>query len=305
MTRRLRAHVLVVAIVLSASGQVWAQGQGDDARRAFQQGVQLLEDARYAEAVSSLERSLAIREVPPVLYNLALAYRGTGAYLRAIATFERFLAVAAPNEPLRADASTIITALRAAIARLQLRVRGTASEVRLDDRVIAQGDVETTVELDPGRHVVEARREGFRPVVQAVTLAPGGSETLQLNAAEAPLPANLQIVVNVETATIELDGRVRGHGRFEGEVSPGPHPLVVSASGHNTDRRELDVAPGANERVMVTLAPRSSVLTRWWFWTGAAVLVTGLTVGGVLLFSGTEAPVQGTWGTAYGAVTSW
>jgi len=305
MTRRVRTHLLVLGLLLSVSGEVWAQGQGDHARRSFLQGVQLLEDARYAEAVSSLERSLAFREVPPVLYNLALAYRGTGAYLRAIATFERFLAVAPPNEPLRSDASTIITALRAAIARLQLRVRGDASEVRLDDRVIGQGDVETTVSLDPGRHVVEARREGHRPVVQAITLAPGASETVQLNAAEAPLPANLQIVVNLDTATIELDGRVRGRGRFEGEVAPGLHPLVVSASGHTTDRRELDVAPGANERVMVTLAPRSSVLTRWWFWTGAAVLVTGLVVGGVVLFSGTEAPVQGSWGTAYGAVTSW
>jgi hypothetical protein len=56
---------------------------------------------------------------------------------------------------------------------------------------------------------------------------------------------------------------------------------------------------------VVTLSSNPSVLSRWWFWTGAAVLVAGLVVGGVLLFSGTEAPVQGTWGTAYGAVLSW
>ena len=48
-----------------------------------------------------------------------------------------------------------------------------------------------------------------------------------------------------------------------------------------------------------------SELTRWWFWTGTAAVVAGLVVGGVLLFSGSAEPVQGTWGTAYGAVTSW
>ena len=292
-------------LILAMAGEAAAQGQVGDARRAFEEGVQLLEDARYAEAVSSLERSLAIREVPPVLYNLALAYRGTGAYLRAIATFERFLAVAPPREPLRGDANTIIAELRRALSRARIDVVGRATEVRVDDRVISQGDVTTEVDLDPGRHVVEARRQGYRPAVRALTLAPGAREEVRLDASESPLPATLSIQTNVPDAAIVLDGRERGRGRFEGEVAPGTHPLEVSASGHLPERRELDVAPGANERVVVTLAQRPSVLTRWWFWTGAAVLVTGLVVGGVVLFSGTAEPVQGTWGTAYGALTSW
>ena len=79
----------------------------------------------------------------------------------------------------------------------------------------------------------------------------------------------------------------------------------MSAPGHVGDHRELDLAPGRDEHVVVTLAPRPGVLTRWWFWTGAAVIVTGLVVGGIVLFSDTADPVPGTWGTAYGAVTSW
>jgi hypothetical protein len=304
MSRR-TAAVFAFALSLSVARIAGAQGAPEEARQAFQEGVRLLEDARYAEAVAALERSRTLREVAPVLYNLALAYRGTGAYLQAIATFERFLAVATPREPLRNDASAIIAALRAALARVQVRVVGEAGEVRLDDRVIGQGNLERTLAVDPGRHVLEARRPGYRAVVQPVTLSPGGAESVQLNAAESPLPASLRVEVNVDAARIVLDGRPRGRGRFEGEVAPGPHPLEVSASGYLTDRRVLDIAPGATERVAVTLAPRQSVLTRWWFWTGAAVLVTGLTVGGVLLFSGTEPPVPGTWGTAYGAVTAW
>lgn len=302
MSVRVGAFALAFALLVAAPDAL-AQQDREDARAAFLQGVRLLEDARYAEAVSSLERSLAMREVPPVLYNLALAYRGAGAYLRAVETFERFLVVAPPREPLRNDASTIIEELRRAIGRVRVTVRGDAAELRIDDRAVTPVEPVSTVRLDPGRHVFEARREGYRPAIRSILLAPGESEEVELDAAEAPLPATLEVQVNVDDATITLDGRERGRARIE--LSPGLHVLEVSASGHASDRRELDVAPGRNERVMVTLAARPSVLTRWWFWTGAAVVVAGLVVGGVLVFSGTEQPIQGTWGTAYGAVASW
>ena len=86
------------------------------ARQVIAAGLRLLEDARYAEAAAALERSLALRESPSVLYNLALAYRGTGSYLRAIATFERFLNAAPEREPLRRDAAAIAGELRGALA---------------------------------------------------------------------------------------------------------------------------------------------------------------------------------------------
>ncbi|MDO9021841.1 MAG: hypothetical protein Q8S73_30475 [Deltaproteobacteria bacterium] len=297
-----RRVALVIALCVAGAPSA-AQAQEGDARALFQRGVQLLEDARFAEAASSLERSLAVREVPPVLYNLALAYRGVGAYLRAIETFERFLAVAGPREPLRRDATTIIGDLRAAIGGVRLVVRGAPTEVRVDERVIGSADLDTTLRLDPGRHVFEARRAGHRPTLRALTLAPGASAEVTLDAAESPLPATLEVTVNVDAATVVVDGRPRGRERFE--LAPGVHVLEVSAPGHVGDHRELDLAPGRDEHVVVTLANRPSVLTRWWFWTGAAVVVTGLVVGGVVLLSGTEDPVPGTWGTAYGAVMSW
>ena len=303
MSARRVALGLAMALALCA-GSARAQDTAE-ARAAFQQGVRMLEDARYAEAVSALERSLAIREVPPVLYNLALAYRGTGAYLRAIASFERFLAVAAPREALRGDAATIVAELRRSLARVHLVVRGASTDVRVDDRPVSPGDLDDTLPMDPGRHVIEARRAGYRPAQRMVNLAPGATEEVALDAAEAPLPSTLQVEANVPEASIVLDGRERGRGTFEGELPAGTHALEVSAASHSTERRDLELAPGRRERVVITLAQRPSVLTRWWFWTGAAVVVAGLVVGGVLLFSGTADPVQGTWGTAYGAVTSW
>lgn len=276
-----------------------------DARASFEQGVRLLEDARYAEAAAALERSLALRESPSVLYNLALAYRGTGAYLRAIETFERFLHAAPEREPLRRDAATIAAELRGALARVRLSVRGLADEVRLDERVLTARELDVVLPVDPGRHVFEARRAGYESATRTLTLSPGATDDVLLDVTAHPLPARLQVQVSVDDAVISVDGVERGRGTFSGELPPGAHTLEVRASSHQTERRALELAPGRQERVVVTLSSNPSVLSRWWFWTGAAVIVAGLVVGGVLLFSGTEAPVQGTWGTAYGAVLSW
>ncbi|MFO0630467.1 MAG: hypothetical protein U0325_33240 [Polyangiales bacterium] len=142
------AGLVALTLLTSAAG---AQN-APDARASFEQGVRLLEDARYAEAAAALERSLALRESPSVLYNLALAYRGTGAYLRAIETFERFLHAAPEREPLRRDAATIAQELRGALARVRLTVRaGLADEVRLDDRVLTARELDVVLPVDPGR----------------------------------------------------------------------------------------------------------------------------------------------------------
>lgn len=303
MTRLPRALLVVLGLCL-AGPAVGAQTP-PEARASFEQGVRLLQDARYAEAAAALERSLTLRESPPVLYNLALAYRGTGAYLRSIATFERFLEISTERETLRHDAATIAEELRRALARVRLSLQGVADEVRLDDRVLSPRELDVILTLDPGRHVFEARRAGYASVSQEVTLRPGGMESVTLDVTARPMPATLEVQVSVDDASIVLDGTERGRGRFSGEVPPGAHTLEVRASSHQPERRALELAPGRRERVVITLAARPSVVTRWWFWTGAAVVVAGLVVGGVLLFSGTEPPVQGTWGTAYGAVVSW
>ena len=299
---RLRTLAVTVALCFAAP-PAFAQSPNGEARTLFQQGVRLIEDARFAEAAASLERSLAMREVPPVLFNLALAYRGVGSYQRAIATFERFLALASPQEPQRADATTILGELRAALVQVRLVVRGAASDVRVDDRSIATTDTDQTLHLDPGPHVFQAHRAGHRPATRELTLAPGAVTAVDLDAAQSPLPATLEIAVDVADATIVVDGVPHGRERFE--VAPGTHAIDVRAPGHVADHRTLDLAPGRDEHVMVTLAASPSIVTRWWFWTGAGVVVAGLVVGGVMLFSHGPDPVQGSWGTAYGAVTSW
>lgn len=302
----MRALALAAAIALIAPA-ARTQDATAEARTLFEAGIHQFEDNRYAEAVASFDRSLALRESPAVLYNLGLALRGTGSYRRAISVFERFLMLAQPQDAQRRDAQAIVNELHDALAVVELTVRGGASEVRIDGVRSPNTDGTMTLMLDPGAHAVEAQREGYRLQRRALSLTSGAHETVVLDASDDPLPAMLRVDCDDPDAEILLDGEPFGRGVQARPVTAGDHEITVRTRDHEAHRRRVHVEPGSAPRVSFALLARSSsgsVLTRWWFWTGAAAVAAGLVVGAVLLFSGTEDPVAGTWGTAFNAVLS-
>jgi hypothetical protein len=281
------ACVLLAASVASAQAP---EGDPVEARRLFELGVGLLEDQQFAEAAATLERSLAIRESPPVLYNLGLAYRGTGQYRRGLEVFARFLEVAGPRHAqLRGSVETISAELTASLVHVTLQVTGGAARVVVDDaeRAGADGTIELT--LDPGRHSFEASREGYEPARREMDLGRGERITVELDASQAPRPAHLVVDAGRPDAEIRLDGADVGRGRFEREVSAGRYEVRVSARGYVAQTRTVELGPGGRERLAFSLAkvpPRAqdpSLFSRWWFWTAAAVVASGAAVGVVVL----------------------
>ncbi len=283
------ASILASLIAAAAAAQV-PEGDPAEARRLFELGVGLIEDQQFAEAAATLERSLAIRESAPVLYNLGLAYRGTGQYRRGLEVFARFLEVAGPRHAdLRGSVATISGELQAALVNVRFEVSGGATKVLVDDaeRWAADGVYELT--LDPGRHTFQASREGYEPARREMDLGRGERVTVDLDASQSPLPAHLVVDAGRPDAEIRLDGADVGRGRFEREVSPGRYEVRVSARGYVAQTRTLELGPGGRERLAFSLAKvparaeNPSLFSRWWFWTAAAVVASGAAVGVVVL----------------------
>lgn len=94
-------------------------------------------------------------------------------------------------------------------------------------------------------------------------------------------------------ATIYVDDQLRGTapaGQM-GQVPTGARRVRVAAEGYEPFERWIVVQSGQVAAVPVQLTPTPSapVYATWWFWTGAAVIVAGAAVGGVLLLgSGDE-----------------
>jgi hypothetical protein len=100
------------------------------------------------------------------------------------------------------------------------------------------------------------------------------------------------------SSTVTIDGQpaVLNDAR-ELTVNPGEHRLRAEADGFVTREETVPVAEGATRAVGLVLVPvaavvppsrpvdapasasSGSLVTRWWFWTGIAVVAAGVTVG--------------------------
>lgn len=248
----------------AASQTAPATGDVAAAAREFRRGVALLDARRYPEAVTVFERSLAIREGAAALYDLGLALRGDRRPADALRAFRRFLEVARPTNPARAGAAAMIAELQRRVAHLHVAVQGGASAVLLDGREIADRDGVYERDVDPGAHVVEARREGFEPARLDGTLAAGESQTLSLDASQHALA-----------------------------------PRVASAS---TQHHAAPAARVVDPRASMT--PDRPLYRNGWFWVGvgaAVAIAAAVTVGVVMREAPT--PDGGSFGQVFHGLT--
>ena len=84
-----------------------------EARRAFRQGMELVQQGHIDEGVASLERAYEILPHPNVLYNIARAYAEAGRYDEALEYFDRYLSADPPD---REEVEGFVQALQDRVA---------------------------------------------------------------------------------------------------------------------------------------------------------------------------------------------
>ena len=105
-------------------------------------------------------------------------------------------------------------------------------------------------------------------------------------------PANLHVDVNVPKAIVTLDGVLVASGpraTFK-DIEPGEHRVRIEREGYGPVTRALTISEGEDKELDVKLlkagiSKRGSVFNRWWFWTGAGVIVAGGVTAVVVLYT--------------------
>jgi len=271
--------LLVLAAALTFTSLVRAQPETP--RALFEEGVRALDEQRFADAADLLARSLALRDSPSARYNRALALRGAGRYLEAIAEAEHYLEIAEGprHRRVRPEVETLLEELRGAVATLTLVVTGGAETVLVDAEPVADVDGRHALRLDPGEHQVRVVRSGFASLLRDIELAPGSDTTLDLDVSATPLPASVRIEAEPATAHIVWDGRVVGEGEVDLEVPVERQGrrirLEVRADGFVSEERELSLSPGESARLGLALSeePATPLRRKWWLWTTVALAV--------------------------------
>jgi hypothetical protein len=138
----------------------------DEARsaRLFEEGRELMEQGRIADACRKLEESERLAHADGTFLNLAVCHERLGRTATAYAALQvaRARALETKHADRLALAERHIADLERKLSRITIRVSGNADNVRiyLDDRELARTLWGTAMPIDPGEHWVEARAPG-------------------------------------------------------------------------------------------------------------------------------------------------
>ena len=204
-TRGPGALAIVLASILAAAPSALAQSPVptssstskaspvDPAQALFDAGVEDMEAGRFEKACPAIEASQRMDPRPGTLFTLAEceAQRGRVAtamryYAEYLNLYRNFVPQKRLEQKERATTSEAqLKSLELLVPRLTLVLGPSASAdvvVRRDGEIVPDLSLGTALPVDPGQHVITTEIPGEPPHEQRISLAPGESKTLRLEA---------------------------------------------------------------------------------------------------------------------------
>lgn len=296
---------MALILAIMASGVRASADDLGEAREQFKRGAELAKDAQWGAALAAYERSAKLKPHPWTTYNMGVCERALGQYVRARRTFSRALTQRGESgdlpEATVADIERFVSEIDRLVAALDVTLEPSDARVAVDGQPIEVAGEEggmpvafagtTTgggpgtpapaatfrLVLDPGHHVIVLSREGFSDAVHAEDVRPGDKRVVKL--ALDRLPATIHVRASKPGAVVAVDGLDVGVAPVDLRRPAGTHHVVVRKPGFVPYETDAVVRPGQRAELVAALREeRPGVLSRWWFWTAAGVLVTGAAV---------------------------
>ena len=134
-----------------------------------------------------------------------------------------------------------------------------------------------TFEVKPGAHTVQVTAPNHQPVTQNTVAVARAVVGLALD----PTPIPGQLTVNVAAGTrVMIDRIAQGQAPLTAlSLAPGPHALILSATGREPERHDLTIRPGEAITVRTTLQATTQRSIAWVLvgTAGALALSAGIT----------------------------
>jgi len=253
--------LLAVAGVPSRSARAQAPGQLPMVDEALSQARRLFDALDYEAAVPALDRAIALmessaekdlavrRSLAAALELRARSHFSLGAVDPARADFRRLL-VLEPGHALPGGVSPRVVSLfqeiqKVTIGRIALALEPADAELTLDGNPLEA--VAGGIPVTAGVHTLAARRLGYRPATETITVAAGG--TLPVALTLERIAAVVGVVTVPPETDVYVDGAPRGTtvaGALPPQLADWPAKLNLPATAFSAPMMLVDLSTGTH-----------------------------------------------------------
>lgn len=272
-----------------------SKGDKTEATRLKKEADTLMDQDRHADALAGYAKAYELTADPALLYNQGRALEAMGEYPEALDKLERFERDATPA--LRSKVPglrDLIVDLRGRIATLIVTTNAPGARLLVREKAVGTIDKEKRVRVRSGAATIEVAAEGYLPFKKDVDLAAGN--TLKVDAQLVLKKVDALLMVRSRPAAdISVDGKPIGRAPIELHLPAGRHELLATARGHQSETVPMTLSLGDRRELDLELRQSPSIVTRWWFWTGIAVIAAAAATT-VIAFNIERDPTPGTFG---------
>jgi hypothetical protein len=161
----------------------------DRARQLFADGVNAANAGKWADAHAAFLAAWGLKPHYQIASNLGVACLRVGKPRDAAEYLTRYLREAPATkvqERQRAEAS--LQEARAQVAAVTVEVAPGGADVTVDGAIVGRAPLADAVFLDPGRHEIGAKLDGYVPQARPIDATAGGTETVVIKLQRPPAP---------------------------------------------------------------------------------------------------------------------
>jgi hypothetical protein len=250
------------------------EAKGDPRAAAIKaEGDTFMDQKKYADAYARYRKAYEISGDPALLYNQGRMLEAMGEYPDALDKIQQFKDKAPKDMLSKVPAlDDLIKELNSHLARLEIgsKIEGAKIFVRKKEVGKTGGPVIVT---SSGPADIEVDAENYAPFKKSMDL-PGGKTThIDATYTLPPDVALIGVRTNPPAGLVFIDGKAIGASPIETRVEPGSHEIVARLQGYEEKKVPLSLGPAEGRTVDVRLDKEPEFYQKWWFWTGAAVVV--------------------------------
>lgn len=179
MTRPHSLLALGSLLIVLAPGPAAAEedpAKAKEASSAFAEASKLYKERRYVNAIEAFERAYELRPHFMVQCSIARCHENLSNVVKAARHYQRCLDEGAAKAKMAVKVQASLQAAEARITWLKVGSPGKGGTIHVDGE--QAGAAPGRVPLNPGKHVIEVRREGARP--DSTTVQTLGGEQLDI-----------------------------------------------------------------------------------------------------------------------------